>query len=162
MSWVHTAYLIGGVAEMRAICVQGGRGGSKKAEKLRAYYINGPLIEYPIAKFVCLLHKVAWLRALPLNMWDCNAVLFFTANTKVWNKSATFCPLLSSLPAHSRPLILFSIDFMSAEGHNFRSLFLLLKKSRDLLWARDITFLTRANRRKNWPSILSGETLKRA
>ena len=28
---------------MRAICVQGGRGGSKKAEKLRAYYINGPL-----------------------------------------------------------------------------------------------------------------------
>ena len=83
---------------------------------------------------------------------------FFTANTKVWNKSATFCPLLSSLPAHSRPLILFSIDFMSAEGHNFRSLFL----SRDLLWARDITFLTRANRRKNWPSILSGETLKRA
>ena len=120
------------------------------------------LIKYPIGKFVCLLHKLAWLRALPLNMWDCNAVLFFTANTKVWNKSATFCPLLlSSLPAHSRPLILFSIDFMSAEGHNFRSLFLLLKKSRDLLWARDITFLTRANRRKNWPSILSGETLKK-
>ena len=33
-----SAYLLnGGVAEMRAICVQGG-GGSKKAEKLRAYY----------------------------------------------------------------------------------------------------------------------------
>ena len=28
---------------MRAICVQGGKGGSKKAEKLRVYYINGPL-----------------------------------------------------------------------------------------------------------------------
>ena len=27
---------------MRAICVQGGRGDQKKAEKLRAYYINGP------------------------------------------------------------------------------------------------------------------------
>ena len=38
-----SAYLTGGVAEMRAICVQGG-GGSKKAEKLRAYYINGPYV----------------------------------------------------------------------------------------------------------------------
>ena len=39
---MHTAYLIGGVAEMRAICVQGG-GGVKKGRKTACILYQWPL-----------------------------------------------------------------------------------------------------------------------